>query len=112
MKIKRPHLIQAHINIFQVKLGDFGIARALDSTTDMARTLIGTPFYISPEICEGKPYNSRSDVWSLGCVLYEMCTLRHPFEAANMRGLGKFKSDSENKIANISDRSQSSVESK
>ncbi|CBY23261.1 unnamed protein product [Oikopleura dioica] len=71
----------------QVKLGDFGIARALDSTTDMARTLIGTPFYISPEICEGKPYNSRSDVWSLGCVLYEMCTLRHPFEAANMRGL-------------------------
>ncbi len=75
--------------VFQVKLGDFGIARALDSTTDMARTLIGTPFYISPEICEGKPYNSRSDVWSLGCVLYEMCTLRHPFEAANMRGLGK-----------------------
>ena len=73
-----------------MKLGDFGIARALDSTTDMARTLIGTPFYISPEICEGKPYNSRSDVWSLGCVLYEMCTLRHPFEAANMRGLGKF----------------------
>jgi serine/threonine protein kinase len=54
----------------------------------MARTCIGTPYYLSPEICEGKPYNSRSDIWSLGCVLYELCSLRHAFEAANMRSLG------------------------
>ena len=68
-------------------MGDFGIARALDSSADMARTCIGTPYYLSPEICEGKPYNSRSDIWSLGCVLYELCSLRHAFEAANMRSL-------------------------
>ena len=73
--------------IEQLKLGDFGIARSLDGTTDMAKTCIGTPYYLSPEICEGKPYNARSDVWSLGCVLYEMITLRHAFEAANMRSL-------------------------
>jgi len=71
----------------QLKLGDFGIARTLDGSADMARTCIGTPYYLSPEICEGKPYNARSDVWSLGCVLYEMITLRHAFEAANMRSL-------------------------
>lgn len=70
-----------------MKLGDFGIARTLDGSADMARTCIGTPYYLSPEICEGKPYNARSDVWSLGCVLYEMITLRHAFEAANMRSL-------------------------
>ena len=72
---------------FQLKLGDFGIARSLDGSADMAKTCIGTPYYLSPEICEGKPYNARSDVWSLGCVLYEMITLRHAFEAANMRSL-------------------------
>lgn len=44
----------------------------------MARTSIGTPYYMSPEICESKPYNNKSDVWSLGCVLYELTNLKHP----------------------------------
>jgi NIMA (never in mitosis gene a)-related kinase 1/4/5 len=49
----------------------------------MAHTVVGTPYYLSPELCEEKPYNNKSDIWSLGCVLYEMCTLKHPFEAQN-----------------------------
>ena len=49
----------------------------------MAFTVVGTPYYLSPELCEEKPYNNKSDIWSLGCVLYELCTLRHPFEAMN-----------------------------
>lgn len=48
------------------------------STMDFARTAIGTPYYMSPEICEHKPYNNKTDVWSLGCILYEMINLRHP----------------------------------
>ncbi|XP_017316624.1 serine/threonine-protein kinase Nek1 isoform X3 [Ictalurus punctatus] len=70
-----------------VQLGDFGIARVLSSTVELARTCIGTPYYLSPEICENKPYNNKSDIWALGCVLYEMCTLKHAFEAGNMKNL-------------------------
>ncbi|NXY21146.1 NEK5 kinase, partial [Atrichornis clamosus] len=60
------------------KLGDFGIARQLNSTTEFARTCVGTPYYLSPEICENRPYNNKTDIWSLGCVLYELCALKHP----------------------------------
>nr|XP_055071896.1 serine/threonine-protein kinase Nek5 [Misgurnus anguillicaudatus]XP_055071897.1 serine/threonine-protein kinase Nek5 [Misgurnus anguillicaudatus]XP_055071898.1 serine/threonine-protein kinase Nek5 [Misgurnus anguillicaudatus]XP_055071899.1 serine/threonine-protein kinase Nek5 [Misgurnus anguillicaudatus]XP_055071900.1 serine/threonine-protein kinase Nek5 [Misgurnus anguillicaudatus]XP_055071901.1 serine/threonine-protein kinase Nek5 [Misgurnus anguillicaudatus]XP_055071904.1 serine/threoni len=71
----------------KVKLGDFGIARMLNSTMELARTCVGTPYYLSPEICENRPYNNKTDIWSLGCVLYELCTLRHPFEGSNLRQL-------------------------
>nr|XP_033798097.1 serine/threonine-protein kinase Nek1 isoform X2 [Geotrypetes seraphini] len=70
-----------------IQLGDFGIARVLNSTVELARTCIGTPYYLSPEICENRPYNNKSDIWALGCVLYEMCTLKHAFEAGNMKNL-------------------------
>lgn len=70
-----------------VKLGDFGIAKVLESTMQQARTAIGTPYYLSPEICQGKLYNFKSDIWSLGVVLYELCALRCPFAGANMKGL-------------------------
>ncbi|KAJ8028171.1 Serine/threonine-protein kinase Nek1 [Holothuria leucospilota] len=70
-----------------IKLGDFGIARVLNNTMELARTCIGTPYYLSPEICENKPYNNKSDIWALGCVLYELCTLKHAFEAGNMKNL-------------------------
>ncbi|KAL1267288.1 hypothetical protein QQF64_032651 [Cirrhinus molitorella] len=71
----------------KVKLGDFGIARMLNSTMELARTCVGTPYYLSPEICESRPYNNKTDIWSLGCVLYELCTLRHPFEGSNLKQL-------------------------
>lgn len=45
---------------------------------------MGTPFYLSPEICQDQPYDKKSDVWSLGVILYELCTLRRPFEAPSL----------------------------
>ncbi|XP_041806195.1 serine/threonine-protein kinase Nek5 isoform X2 [Chelmon rostratus] len=71
----------------KAKLGDFGIARMLNNTMELARTCVGTPYYLSPEICEGRPYNNKTDIWSLGCVLYELCTLRHPFEGSSLQQL-------------------------
>ena len=66
------------------KLGDFGIAKVLENSMDFAKTMVGSPFYLSPEICNGEAYNSKTDVWSLGCVFYEMCTLKPAFGANNM----------------------------
>ncbi|XP_018520937.1 serine/threonine-protein kinase Nek3 isoform X3 [Lates calcarifer] len=70
-----------------VKLGDFGSACILNSSKAYAHTYVGTPYYVAPEIWDNKPYNNKSDVWSLGCVLYELCTLRHPFQASSWKSL-------------------------
>jgi len=70
-----------------VKIGDFGIARVLESTSAVAVTMLGTPYYMSPEVCKGEPYREKSDVWSLGCVLYEMCMFRHAFQSQSLLGL-------------------------
>ena len=70
-------------NTGQVKVMDFGIARALDdSTSAMTQTsaVIGTAQYLSPEQAQGKPADARSDVYALGCVLYEAVTGHAPFE--------------------------------
>lgn len=80
------------INMFltkddMIKIGDLGVAKMLNQTANMAHTVVGTPYYLSPELCEEKPYNNKSDIWSLGCVLYELCTLKHPFEAQNQGAL-------------------------
>lgn len=66
-----------------VKVGDFGISKVLSSRSK-AHSLVGTPNNISPEICVGKPYNQKSDIWALGCVLYELLTLRSPFEGSSV----------------------------
>ncbi|GBP26254.1 hypothetical protein EVAR_16107_1 [Eumeta japonica] len=52
-------------------------------------TIIGTPYYLAPELCDGKPYDTKSDVWALGCLLYEMCTHKRAFEAETLVGLIK-----------------------
>jgi len=63
-----------------VQLGDFGIARVLLNTAEEVQSLAGTPYYMSPECLKGVGYNAKSDVWSLGCVLYELCLLEMPFK--------------------------------
>ena len=68
-----------------IKIGDFGISKVLDNTS--AKTFVGTPYYLSPEVCENRPYDYKSDLWSLGCILYELCTLTYPFQASNLLGL-------------------------
>ncbi|XP_012638131.2 serine/threonine-protein kinase Nek3 isoform X2 [Microcebus murinus] len=71
----------------KVKLGDFGSARLLSNPMAFACTYVGTPYYVPPEIWENLPYNNKSDIWSLGCILYELCTLRHPFQANSWKNL-------------------------
>jgi serine/threonine protein kinase len=70
-----------------IKVGDFGISRVLQNTCDCAHTFVGTPYYLSPELVQERPYNSMSDVWALGVVLYELMALKHPFNATDMKGL-------------------------
>lgn len=70
-----------------VKLGDFGISKVMTKTADMASTCVGTPSYLSPELCQDLPYSSESDIWALGCLLYEVCALRPPFAATNLLSL-------------------------
>lgn len=72
---------------FSFVVGDFGIAKVLENSLELAQTCIGSPFYISPEICENKPYDKKSDIWALGCVLYELSTLKYAFVAKNMKFL-------------------------
>eukprot|EP00996_Jenningsia_fusiforme_P005014 NODE_590_length_2070_cov_27.005938_g544_i0.p1 GENE.NODE_590_length_2070_cov_27.005938_g544_i0~~NODE_590_length_2070_cov_27.005938_g544_i0.p1 ORF type:complete len:495 (+),score=125.22 NODE_590_length_2070_cov_27.005938_g544_i0:335-1819(+) len=67
-----------------VKLGDFGISTVLQSTVAVANTVCGTPYYFSPEICQNKPYGVKSDIWALGVVLYELCTLEHAFDGSDI----------------------------
>ncbi|XP_027896377.1 serine/threonine-protein kinase Nek2 isoform X2 [Xiphophorus couchianus] len=80
-----------------VKLGDFGLARILNHDTSFAKTFVGTPYYMSPEQINGMSYNEKSDIWSLGCLLYELCALSPPFTAYNQKELaekireGKFR---------------------
>lgn len=57
-----------------MKIADFGISKVLESTHAQAKTVIGTPFYISPELCNGEPYSSGADIWALGCILYEVAS--------------------------------------
>ena len=67
-----------------VKVGDFGIAKGLQSTWEKAKTLVGTPYFLSPEIITNKPYDAKSDIWALGVLLYELMTFKMPFNAVSL----------------------------
>lgn len=71
----------------RLRVGDFGIAKVLDNTGAMARTTIGTPYYLPPEICKEQPYNWAADIWSMGIFLFELCAMRVPFDAPNIKAL-------------------------
>lgn len=68
----------------RAKLGDFGIAKVLGGEFGTITTRIGTPYNMAPELCSGDVHSLKSDIWALGCVLYEMLALRPPFEAPNV----------------------------
>ena len=70
-----------------IRVGDLGIARALKNTQEMAKTVVGTPYYLAPEICENRPYSHKADVWAAGACLYELATFRHPFEGSSLPSL-------------------------
>ena len=70
-----------------VKIGDFGVSRVLSTTESLAKTVVGTPFYLSPEMINQQPYSFKYDIWSIGILLYEMCALSTPFYSANIRGI-------------------------
>ncbi|KAM5129607.1 serine/threonine-protein kinase Nek9 isoform 2-T2 [Mantella aurantiaca] len=66
-----------------IKLGDYGLAKQLGSEFSMAETCVGTLYYMSPELCQGVKYSFKSDIWAVGCVLYELLTLTRTFDATN-----------------------------
>ncbi|CAD6886423.1 unnamed protein product [Tilletia laevis] len=69
-----------------IKLGDFGLSKQV-GTAELARTYVGTPYYMSPELATGGPYDAKSDIWALGCIAYELCARKPPFDAANQADL-------------------------
>eukprot|EP00756_Hemistasia_phaeocysticola_P025547 Hpha_TRINITY_DN16011_c5_g10::TRINITY_DN16011_c5_g10_i1::g.119672::m.119672/K08857/NEK1_4_5; NIMA (never in mitosis gene a)-related kinase 1/4/5 len=77
LKTKNIFLTQLGV----VKLGDFGLATCLRHTWQVAQTLCGTPNYFSPELVRGQPYANKSDIWSLGCILYELLARSFAFSA-------------------------------
>nr|XP_024101173.2 serine/threonine-protein kinase Nek11 isoform X7 [Pongo abelii]XP_024101174.2 serine/threonine-protein kinase Nek11 isoform X7 [Pongo abelii] len=66
-----------------LKIGDFGVSRLLMGSCDLATTLTGTPHYMSPEALKHQGYDTKSDIWSLACILYEMCCMNHAFSGSN-----------------------------
>ena len=72
-----------------VKIADLGVSRQLSEDTFLLNTFYGTPLYLSPELVENKPYNEKTDIWSLGIILYEMCTLNPPFKGKTILELAK-----------------------
>ncbi len=70
-----------------IKLGDFGLSRVLSEQSTFAKTHVGTPYYMSPELMDEKDYNEKVDIWSAGCILYEMAAQHPPFMAKNLCSL-------------------------
>ncbi|KAL4144568.1 hypothetical protein PRNP1_013697 [Phytophthora ramorum] len=74
-----------------VKVGDLGLGRYLSENTVEARSKVGTPLYMSPEVLRGESYDWKSDVWSMGCILYELAMLRSPFKSEGLNLVGLFQ---------------------
>jgi len=68
----------------KIVIGDFGISKIFNNNQSMSRTFIGTPYYMSPEMLGQQEYDKKADIWSLGCVLYELLTFKMPFNGYNL----------------------------
>lgn len=69
-----------------IKLGDFGLCRTLGDDS-MARTNVGTPLYMAPELLNKQPYTEKADIWGMGCIVYELCALQPPYVATTLESL-------------------------
>ena len=67
-----------------IKIGDFGISKELDTKQMLANTACGTPYFMPPEVCKGEPYGTKADIWTIGCIIYELAMLKKPFEGNSM----------------------------
>jgi serine/threonine protein kinase len=83
----KPSNIFINKDASQVYLGDFGVSKLFQGSMDVATTFVGSPIWLAPEVLSGTPYGVMSDVWSLGCVFYEMMTLKQPFRAPHFAAL-------------------------
>lgn len=81
----KPDNIFFHNDI--IKLGDFGFCKNLSSAEDMAKTMLGSPIYMAPEVLKGEIYSIKADIWSLGVVLYEMIFGVCPFMSNSIANL-------------------------
>jgi NIMA (never in mitosis gene a)-related kinase len=63
-----------------IKLSDFGLGKKMNGEEDFAKSTVGTPYYLSPETVNAGRFNIKSDVWGLGCLMYELCTGEKPFK--------------------------------
>jgi|TARA_B110000208_G_scaffold128400_1_gene156093 NIMA (never in mitosis gene a)-related kinase len=75
----------------KVKVGDLGLGRHFSEKTEHVFSKVGTPLYMSPEVLQGGGYDWKSDVWSLGCILYELAVLKSPFKEPGLKLYGLFK---------------------
>ena len=90
IKIMHRDLKSANVFLYkdsQAKLGDLNVSKV--AKQGLCYTQTGTPYYASPEVWKDQPYDNKSDIWSLGCVLYEAVALKSPFRADDMQGLYK-----------------------
>lgn len=74
------------------KIGDLGVSRQVSEDTMMLKSFYGTPLYLSPELVDNKPYNEKTDIWSLGVILYELCALQPPFKGNTLLDVAKLVS--------------------
>ena len=90
LKILHRDLKSANVFLYtngDAKIGDLNVSKV--TRAGIGHTQTGTPYYASPEVWKDSPYDNKSDIWSLGCVLYEMIALKPPFRAQDMEGLYK-----------------------
>lgn len=76
-------------NKFNIKVADFGLAKNITGTSQISQSFVGTLIYSCPQIVQNQTYTEKADIWSLGCIMYELLTLRPPFAGNNPLLLAK-----------------------